>query len=68
MRLISCLGIGKDKHDQRAYKTAEMEAQKEEAIVFREEIQREAEALVRRLRANTRLRGGGNDAHPRSSH
>lgn len=68
MRLIACMGLGREKKERVAYKTAEIETQKEEAIQFREEIQRETEALIRRLKAEARLRGGGDDAaYPRSS-
>ena len=68
MRLMTCLGVGKEKKNRVAYKTAEIETQKEEAIQFREQIQRETDALIRRLKAQTRLRGGGDDAaYPRSS-
>ena len=69
MRLIHCLGLGKEKTARVAYKTDEIQKQREEAAEFRDEIRREADALIARLRAQARLRGGGHDdGHPRTSH
>ncbi len=69
MRLASCLGFGKEQNDKRAYKNAEMQAQREDASEFLDETKREAKALINRLKAQARLRGGGEDnGHPRTSH
>lgn len=68
MRLAACMGLGRERAAKAAYKTAEIEAQKEEASAFRADVQREARALIDQLRAQARLRGGEGDEYPRSSH
>ncbi len=70
MRLAAALGFGKDTHERVAYKTAEMQAQKEDAAAFRDEIGRETDALIHRLKAQARLGGTprDDDAYPHTSH
>lgn len=71
MRIAAVMGFGRERLERAAFKTRELEAQKQEASDFQEEIQREAEALLNRLRSQTRLRregGEGGRPHPRSSH
>ena len=69
MRFVRCLGVGRAHADETAFKQQQIERQREEALEFKDEIQREAEALIARLKAQARLRGRGfDDGHPRSSH
>lgn len=69
MRLVACLGMGNEKSAKVAYKTAEIEAQKQEANQFLDEIESTKRALLEQLRAKARLHGGGRgDEYPRSSH
>ena len=69
MRMARFVGIGKEQEDRLAYKKEEMAAQKQEAEEFRDSMRREAEVLLMRLRAQTRLRGGGeDDGHARQPH
>lgn len=61
MRMARFVGIGKEQEDRLAFKKEEMAAQRQEAAEFRDNMRREAETLLMRLRAQTRLRGGGDD-------
>lgn len=69
MRIAAVIGIGRTRSDRIAYKTQEIEEQKREALQFLDEVQREKDALLNQLKAQTRLRAGGHDdGHPRPSH